>query len=102
MIDPKNEVLIDFAEAAKNLPRKPSGKAVHVRTVARWALYGIRGIRLDSLCIGGRRVTSKEACHRFFEALTESANQAMNPKSAAPVATTSDACRALLAAKGLL
>ena len=70
MIDPHTETLIDFAEAARNVPRKASGKLVHAKTVARWALSGIRGIRLESICVGGRRLTSKEACKRFFEAQT--------------------------------
>jgi len=82
MIDHEHETLIGFAEAARKLPKSPSGRAVHAKTVARWAVNGLRGIRLESLCVGGRRVTSVEACRRFFEALTR-AGGSTNPRQPA-------------------
>lgn len=101
MIDADKEHLIDFAEAARNLPRSASGTAVHAKTVARWALVGVKGIKLESLCMGARRVTSREACQRFFTALTTATNESLKPRGvAAPVTSVAD--REKLAAKGLL
>ena len=71
MIDLEKEATITLAEAARRLPKTTSGRPVHVKTVARWVLHGVRGgICLESVLIGGRRVTSVEACKRFFAALT--------------------------------
>lgn len=100
MINQQTETLIDFAEVAKSLPRKPSGKPIHAKTVARWALHGIRGIRLESLCVGGRRVTSHEACRRFFDAITAVINEANSRTGPAPI--VSAAVHEQLAAKGLI
>jgi hypothetical protein len=79
MIDHAKEMLIGFTEAAKRLPKSPAGRAVHAKTVARWALHGYRGVKLDSLVMGGRRVTSVEACQRFFEQLTRLDNPRTTP-----------------------
>jgi hypothetical protein len=37
-------------------------------------MKGIRGVRLESILIGGARWTSKEALQRFFERTTAVAN----------------------------
>jgi hypothetical protein len=37
-------------------------------------LYGVRGVRLDSIILGGRRYTSVEALERFTAACTAAAN----------------------------
>jgi len=95
MIQHDKETLISFADAAKRLPRSPSGRPVHAKTVARWALRGIRGIKLESICPGGRRVTSVEACQRFFEALVHATNES-------PRRRTSDETKRLLAERGLV
>jgi len=71
MIDTKCETLINFADAAARLPRAASGKSVSPKTIARWALHGFNGVRLESVPIGKRLVTSVEACQRFFVAITQ-------------------------------
>ena len=37
-------------------------------TVRRWAAKGVRGVVLESFCVGARRYTSREAVDRFLEA----------------------------------
>ena len=70
MIDPVTETLETLAEAARSLPSRP-----HPSTLHRWRLRGIRGVKLDTILIGGRRYTSREALQRFFAATTLSCQQ---------------------------
>jgi hypothetical protein len=72
LIDLTTETLIALGDAARLLPRKANGKRIHIKTVARWCLYGVQGIKLESLKLGRERYTSKEACQRFAESLTGS------------------------------
>ena len=69
MLDIEQEDLITMEEAAKRLPKSKRGP-VHEKTVAKWCRDGVEGVRLESVKIGSRRMTSKEACLRFFSALT--------------------------------
>lgn len=41
---------------------------VHVSTVWRWTLRGVRGHRLERLIVGGRTYTTREAFERFVAA----------------------------------
>jgi hypothetical protein len=38
-------------------------------TLRRWALHGVRGVRLRSWLVGGRRHTSDEAIGEFLDRL---------------------------------
>jgi hypothetical protein len=69
------EEVLTFAQAAKILPRRRSGKKTHVCTLYRWATCGIKGIILETIKIGGTTCTSREALQRFFEALSEPRKQ---------------------------
>jgi hypothetical protein len=69
MIDMHNETLLAIAEVSDHVPTHP-----HVATVWRWIQKGIRGVRLESVLIGGMRYTSKEALQRFFEGSNASTN----------------------------
>ena len=101
MIDAIQESLLSFAEAAEWLPRQASGKRVSTKTVARWSLVGIAGLTLETIRIGRRRVTSKEACQRFFAAHTNKIDGI--PKvSDAPQPSAEPVIKAKLRAKGLL
>lgn len=60
MID---EELMTLAQAAKKLPHGP-----HVATLYRWMSRGVRGVRLRTCLIGGRRYTSQEALDEFHRA----------------------------------
>jgi hypothetical protein len=65
MIDFNSESLISFQEATQHAPGEP-----HISTLHRWRLRGIRGVRLETCLIGGKRFTTKEALDRFFESVT--------------------------------
>ena len=70
MIDTLVEIPIPLAEAAKSLPKRRHGKRPDVATLFRWTTFGLSGIRLECIQVGGCRCTSREALQRFFEALT--------------------------------
>jgi hypothetical protein len=51
-----SESLLTLTEASKRLPTRP-----HAATIWRWYTHGLRGRRLETAIVGGRRVTSVEA-----------------------------------------
>jgi len=65
MIDVENERLRPLNRASAVVPSHP-----HTSTIVRWALRGVRGHRLETVVIGGRRYTSVEAIERFISALS--------------------------------
>ena len=67
MIDLSTEEIVPLADA----PAKyPYGRP-HRATVYRHSLNGVRGVRLETILIGGRRFTSTEAVHRFVRQLND-------------------------------
>lgn len=54
---------LTLRQAAALLPGRPSRSTLH-----RWAHQGIRGVRLATSLIGGRRYTTREAIERFIAA----------------------------------
>lgn len=72
-IDLTIEEPILLADAAKLLPNRP-----HLSTLWRWFQRGVKGHRLETLVVGGKRYTSREALQRFADRLTTS--------TAAPIA----------------
>ncbi|REK12638.1 MAG: DUF1580 domain-containing protein [Planctomycetota bacterium] len=60
MIDLTNEHLLTLAEAASLLPDRPS-----IATLWRWRTRGAHGRRLESIVLGGKVYTSREAIQRF-------------------------------------
>jgi hypothetical protein len=79
-IDIVSETLIRLADVSKlkNVPSQ-RGKGVAISTLWRWRSAGIKGIKLETLQVGGTTCTSMEALQRFFDALTERAAQANAP-----------------------
>src|SRR5262245_28338744 len=65
MIEALTEELISLADAAKSLPGRPS-----ITTIWRWRSRGIAGVRLETICVGGRTYTSREALASFLERVT--------------------------------
>ncbi len=63
-IDFDSENIITLAEACRRVP--PDG--VSTATMARWIQRGVRGVKLETIVIGGRRLTSVESLSRFFAA----------------------------------
>ncbi len=63
MVNVANESLLTLAQARSEFPgRERQGLA----TLHRWRLKGVRGVRLETILIGGLRYTSREAIERFI------------------------------------
>ena len=65
MINLSEESLLSLKEAAKFLPKRDSGKRIHISALYRWCNKGVRGVVLESIKIGGTTYTSREALQRF-------------------------------------
>jgi hypothetical protein len=61
MIDIANEKLHLLIDAIQYVPGHP-----HLSTLMRWKSSGVRGVKLDTVLVGGRRYTSVEAIQRFI------------------------------------
>jgi hypothetical protein len=62
MIDLTSEQLLTLAEATAVLPDRPA-----VATLWRWRTKGAHGRRLESVVLGGKVYTSREALQRFAD-----------------------------------
>ncbi|MBK8270389.1 MAG: DUF1580 domain-containing protein [Planctomycetes bacterium] len=71
MIDLFIENVLTLQDAAATLPRRRRGARPHVATLFRWASAGCRGVRLETIQVGGTKCTSTEALSRFFQALSQ-------------------------------
>lgn len=81
MIDVKLETLVHFPEARSAFPGE---RRVSLATLHRWRLNGVRGVKLETVLVGGLRFTSLEAIDRFITA--QNADNA--PATPAPPAIT--------------
>jgi hypothetical protein len=70
MIKILSESLIAIGKVPSQLPGRP-----HISTIWRWINRGCRGVRLETILIGGKRYTSLEALQRFVEATTVAAER---------------------------
>jgi hypothetical protein len=59
-----NERLIPFQAARSEFPGR---KRVGLATLHRWCAHGIKGVRLETILVGGQRFTSREAIQRFVD-----------------------------------
>ena len=73
------ELLHVPSEAAKVFPGRPNSS-----TIWRWHKCGIKGIRLETIVVGGRRYTSREAIGRFIERTTRAADGSHAHQAATP------------------
>ena len=64
-LDIKTEQLVALRDIGNILPSSP-----HASTVGRWHQSGVRGIRLETVLLGGQRYTSHGAIQRFVDAVT--------------------------------
>lgn len=55
---------VTLAQAAQFLPGKP-----HPATLWRWSTHGVRGTRLETWTVGGRRFTTLAALEKFLQLL---------------------------------
>jgi hypothetical protein len=74
MIDISSEQVVTLSEATTHLPRRRRGKRPNIATLYRWAQSGVKGIRLETICVGATRCTSVEALQRFCEGVTAAAD----------------------------
>jgi len=75
MINLSTEKLLSFAQAAKALPGHRGDGPCNPSTLWRWSKTGCRAadgrmVRLETVKLGGRSLTSEEALQRFAERLT--------------------------------
>lgn len=68
-IDITQETVIPFSKIPQ-WTEDNLGTRVSPNTAHRWRLRGVRGIKLDTILIGGNRCTSVEKLQSFFNATT--------------------------------
>lgn len=64
--------LLTLAEAAKLIPGR-NGRKIHVKSLRRWIVAGVRGARLQAVRVGGVWMTSQAWLDAFAAASTASA-----------------------------
>lgn len=72
-IDLKKEKPISLA-AAGRLPYWGKDRGVNPSTTWRWYRKGVNGVKLETIVVGGTRMTTEPACLRFIERTTAAAN----------------------------
>jgi hypothetical protein len=82
------EAIVGLSAVARDLPGSAPGKSVHAATMWRWATSGCtardgRRVVLETVKIGSRIFTSREAVARFIEALSEAPPTATPPRTPA-------------------
>jgi hypothetical protein len=69
LIDTLKEQLFPLTDALQFVPR-PKGRTPNLSTLYRWSQRGIKGVRLETVQVGGTRCTTREALGRFFGRVT--------------------------------
>ena len=69
MLNSTSSQLLSLREAAQLLPGRP-----HIATLHRWRLRGVKGIKLKTIKVGGRRFVSRESLEEFIAQTTEAAD----------------------------
>lgn len=72
-----------LTESRLTLSQLARSQNVCTPTVWRWCVKGARGVKLESLAIGGKRITSREAFERFVSATNPNAVTAASAPSPA-------------------
>lgn len=83
-----NEQPLNLSRAAAYIGTL-TGEKPHASTLWRWCLKGCKGVKLESICIGGKRYVTVSAIERFIEARSRTA-ATMDIRSAPAAVTTSD------------
>jgi hypothetical protein len=79
---------------AEHIPGR-GGKPVHQVTLSLWYRRGVRGVKLETLLIGGRRCTSIEALNRFYQAISQASHPSHQPPAEAAPRTDRDRSKAV-------
>jgi len=94
MTDLLTETLVLLADAPSEIPGPPS-----LSSIRRWSRHGVRGAKLETILVGGRRFTSLEAIERFLALTAQRATPHSAP--AIQVELAAEAADAILEAEGL-
>ena len=70
LADLATDTLMTLPDAAAYLGRLMGGKKCNVSTVWRWCLKGVKGVRLESICVGGKRFVTTAGLERFIDRRT--------------------------------
>jgi hypothetical protein len=71
MIDTASEDLIPVRQVPDEIPSRRPGKRINISTIWRWSMRGVRGVKLETVRIGGGTYASREAIQRFVERLSQ-------------------------------
>ncbi len=71
MIDLATEEIISLAEACSLVPGSSPGKRLHISTIYRWTETGARGVKLQTVQVGGKRCTTRAFINQFIEELSK-------------------------------
>ena len=74
------ESLLPVAAAVERV----TGQRPHPTTLHRWRLRGVRGIKLETVLCGNRRMSSEPAVERFIIACTRAADGGERESSRTP------------------
>jgi hypothetical protein len=102
MIEVTTESLIPLHDVPRRLPPRCNGKRIHISAVYRWIQRGVRGVRLESVKIGGTGYTTAEALQRFADQLTQHLPLCVVPAPAGPAYRSRQVKRATLNAIAIL
>jgi hypothetical protein len=72
MIDSELGSYFAISEVPNRIPKTSRGRRVSIATVVRWSTKGLKGIKLETIRIGGTRCTCDDALRRFFERISQS------------------------------
>jgi hypothetical protein len=78
-IDVIQDKLLTLSQAAQHA--KPGDRRLAPSTIWRWYRKGIAGVKLETICLGGTRLTSAEALQRFFNGVTEARDHVETPNN---------------------
>jgi hypothetical protein len=71
MIDPLCGELLSMNEAVEVFPHRRGGSKVSRVTLHRWITQGAKGVRLETVKIGGMVYTTKDAIREFIRACSK-------------------------------
>lgn len=62
----QNQELLSFSDVAAAIPSRMRGRKLHYATVWRWASRGVRGVKLETVTVGGARYVTRAALQEFI------------------------------------
>lgn len=68
MIDIRKDKLLTLTEASRLFPGRRGGQ-IKYGTIRRWVSVGVKGVRLETVPVGGGIRTTEQACREFTRRL---------------------------------